>query len=159
TVTIQAKNADGSTNTTSFTVNGSDVAPSVAADNPSVTAPEFTGLSGTGTFSDVDDTVSISVMSGGGSVKNGSASSRAWKWTGTAPDESSPYTVTIQAKNSDGSTNTTSFAVNGSDVAPSVAADKPSVTAPEFTGLSGTGTFSDVDDTVSISVMSGGGSV
>jgi len=88
------------------------VAPSVAANSASVTAPEFTVVGNTGTFSDVDDAVTISVVSGGGSVSQVGSTSGTWSWSGTAPDESSAYTVTIKALNVDGSFSTTSFTVH-----------------------------------------------
>src|SRR5204863_155519 len=93
TVTIKIGRADGSIATTSFTVNATEVAPTVAADSASVTFPELTAASNTGTFSDVDDAVTISTDVG--SVSQVGTQSGTWSWTGTAPDESSPYTVTI----------------------------------------------------------------
>jgi len=83
-----------------------------------VTAPEFTVVGNTGTFSDVDDAVTISVLSGGGSVSQSGSTGGTWSWSGTAPDESSAYTVTIKALNIDGSFSTTSFTVHATDVAP-----------------------------------------
>ena len=61
--------------------------------------------------------------------------SGSWSWSGTAPDESSPYTVTITATNADHSVSSTSFSVQGSDVAPTVSANQSSVTQPEYTAV------------------------
>ena len=52
---LWATNADNSVTTTSFTVQGTDVASTVAADQSSVTQPEGAAVSNTGTFSDVDE--------------------------------------------------------------------------------------------------------
>src|SRR5205085_7745796 len=120
--------ADRTTSTTSFAVSFSDVAPSVAADSGSVSVPENTAATNTGTFSDFDDAVTITASTG--SVSQVGSHSGTWSWSGSG-DESSPYSVTITATNADGTTSTTSFAVSFSDVAPSVAADSGSVSVPE----------------------------
>ena len=104
-------------------------APTVAANSPSVTAPELTAVGNTGTFSDVDDAVTITASTG--SVSQVGSQSGTWSWTGTAPDESAPYTVTITATNADGSTATATFDVSFTDAAPTVAADNASVSAAE----------------------------
>ena len=148
-MTITATNADQSVSSTSFSVQGSDVAPTVAANQSSVTQPEYTAVSNSGTFADVDDAVTISTDVG--TVSQVGGQSGSWSWSGTAPDESSPYTVTITATNADQSVSSTSFSVQGSDVAPTVSANQSSVTQPEFTAVSNSGTFADVDDAVTIS--------
>ena len=86
-----------------------------------------------------------------GTVSQVGGQSGSWSWSGTAPDESSPYTVTITATNADQSVSSTSFSVQGSDVAPTVSANQSSVTQPEFTAVSNSGTFADVDDAVTLS--------
>ena len=98
-----ATNADNSVTTTSFTVQGTDVASTVAADQGSVTPPEGAAVSNTGTFSDVDDAVTISASVGTVTQDN---TQGTWSWSGTAPDEASPYTVTIMATNADKSVTT-----------------------------------------------------
>src|SRR5206468_10244085 len=82
---------------TSFTVNATDVAPSVAADNASVTFPELSAASNTGTFADVDDAVTISADVGW--LGEDACALGTWCWTVWRPDEASQYTVTITAKN------------------------------------------------------------
>ena len=132
TVTITATNADQSVSSTSFSVQGSDVAPTVSANQSSVTQPEYTAVSNSGTFADVDDAVTISTDVG--TVSQVGGQSGSWSWSGTVPDESSPYTVTITATNADQSVSSTSFSVQGSDVAPTVSANQASVTQPENHG-------------------------
>src|SRR5207248_1571434 len=64
TVIITSTNADTSTSSTSFAVSFTDVAPTVAAANASVTSNEGQSASNTGTFADYDDVVSLSVNEG-----------------------------------------------------------------------------------------------
>jgi hypothetical protein len=112
TVIITAKNADGSTATTSFTVSFTDVAPTVAADHASVNAPGNAVATNSGTFADFDDAVTISASHG--TVTQSGSQSGTWSWSSPG-NELSPYTVTIKATNADGSTATTSFTVTFSD--------------------------------------------
>src|SRR5215471_11863312 len=65
---------------------------------------------------------------------------------GTTPEASSPSTVPTTATNADNSVTTTSFTVNGTDVAPTVAADNSSVSAAEGAAMGNTGAFADGDD-------------
>src|SRR5204862_467196 len=125
-VTVTATNADGSVATTTFHVSFTDVAPSVAADHPSVSAAENAAASNTGTISDFDDALTISASSG--SISQSGSQSGALPISGSG-DESTPYDVTVTATNADGSTATTTFHVSFTDVAPSVAADNASVSA------------------------------
>jgi autotransporter-associated beta strand protein/parallel beta-helix repeat protein len=154
TVTVTAVNSDGTTATTVFTVNGTDVNPNVAANSASVSGPENGTATNSGTYSDVDDPVSVS---GPGVTDLGSGH---WSWSGSAPDEGSSYSVTVTATNADGSTNTTVFTVHGTDVSPSVTASSASVGAAEAASATNTGSFADFDDVVtSVAVISGPGSV
>jgi hypothetical protein len=107
-VTITATNADGSTTTANFGVGFTDVAPTVAADQPSVSAPVNTSATDTGTFSDYDDAVTISASTG--TVTQVGTSSGTWSWSGTAT--AAPFTVTVTATNADGATAPTSFTVS-----------------------------------------------
>src|SRR5262249_62359314 len=65
-----------------------------------------------------------------GTVTQSGSQSGTWSWSGTG-DEDSPYTVTITATNADGSSSTVTFDVSFTDVAPTVSANSPSVSAPE----------------------------
>ena len=155
-VVIEATNADGSTATTTFTLNVTDVAPTVAADNGTVTTPENATTSNTGTFADYDDAVTISELSGpAGTISQTSGISGTWSWTQNNPVDEGSYAVVIEATNADGSTATTTFTLNVTDVAPTVAADNGTVTTLENATTSNTGTFADYDDAVTISELSG----
>src|SRR5204863_117898 len=118
-------------------------APVVGADSGSVTAAENAPASNSGTWSDYDDTVTLSADAGS-LVQHANGT---WSWTGTG-DENSPYTVTITATNADLSTNTTTFAVTFTDLAPVVSADSGAVSAPENAAASNSGSWSDYDDAV-----------
>src|SRR5207245_1022758 len=59
------------------------------------------------------------------------------------------------ATNADGSTATTSFGVSFTDVPPTVAANRASVTVAEGTTASTAGTFADFDDPVTITASVG----
>src|SRR5207253_1753862 len=151
-------NADGTTATTSFSVSFSDVAPSVGTNNSSVSGSENTGASNSGSFSDFDDTVTMSVLSGPGSVTQSGTQSGNWSWSGAADESGNPYTLVIKATNADGTSATTSFTVSFTDVAPGIGADHPSVTVNEGQTASNTGTFADYDDSVT-SITASVGSV
>src|SRR5207244_3449188 len=130
-----------------------NVAPSVAADNASVTVNEGQTASNTGTFSDPGlDTVSLSASVGTVTGTNG-----AWSWsfaTNDGPDRSE--TGPITATGSDGAATTTTFSLVVNNVAPSVAANQASVTVNEGQTANNTGTFSDPGlDTVSLTASVG----
>jgi hypothetical protein len=154
TVTITATDSDGASNSTSFGLTVDNVAPSVAADNASVTVNEGDTASNSGTLSDPGaDTVALSA-SAGTVTDNGDGT---WSWslaTTDGPDDS--QTVTITATDSDGASNSTSFGLTVDNVAPSVAADNASVTVNEGDTASNTGTLSDPGaDTVALSASAG----
>jgi len=88
---------------TTFDVSFTDVAPTVAADNASVTVPENQAASNSGTFSDYDDAVTVSASSGSVTPSGG-----GWSWSGSG-DEDHPYTVTITATNTDGNSASTTL--------------------------------------------------
>ena len=148
TVTITATDSDGAVTTTTFALVVNNVAPTVAANNATVTVNEADTATNSGTFNDVgDDTVVIT--SSIGSITQGAGT---WNWsydTSDGPDES--QTVTITATDSDGAVTTTTFALVVNNVAPTVAANNATVTVNEADTASNSGTFNDVgDDTVVI---------
>jgi VCBS repeat-containing protein len=145
----------GPSNAKTFTI--TEVAPAVS-NNGNVGGAEFSGVSNTGSFSDIDDPVTISVQSGGGSVTQSGTTSGTWTWSGAAPEDGVPTTVVIRATNNEGASSTTSFTVSGTEVPPTVS-NNGNVSAAELLTASNTGSFSDIDDPVTISVQSGGGSV
>ena len=153
TVTITATDSDGALATTTFDLTVNNVAPSVAADDSTVTVNEGETALNTGTFSDpgVDD-VTITASIGTIMQDNGT-----WSWsfaTTDGPDDS--QTVIITATDSDGAASTVSFDLTVDNVAPVVAADNSGATVDEGQTAVNAGTFSDVgDDTVSLSASIG----
>ena len=145
------KNGGFTDYTTSITIN--NVAPSVAANNASVTLNEGQTATNSGTFSDPGvDTVTITA-----SVGTISTGSGTWSWsfnTNDGPDQT--QTVTITATDSDGAASTTTFALVVNNVAPSVARNTATVTVNEGAIASNTGTWSDPGlDVVTLSASVG----
>src|SRR5207302_1235804 len=85
----------GQTTTTTGAVAGAEAAPTVSS-NGNVSAAERSNVTNTGSFSDVDDPVTISVQSGPGSVTQSGSTSGTWSWSGTAPEDGGPVTVVIK---------------------------------------------------------------
>src|SRR5260370_1109177 len=125
TITITATNADNTVSTTTFTLHVTDVAPTVSADQSTVTFAENAAASNSGTFADFDDGVTISV-SGGGSVTQDNTA-HTWSWSQAAPLADGDHTITITATNADNTVSTTTFTLHVTDVAPTVSADQSTV--------------------------------
>ncbi|HTU23523.1 MAG TPA: Ig-like domain-containing protein [Gemmataceae bacterium] len=151
TASVKVVNCDGgsrTSNTVTFTI--TDAVPTVSADKASVTAPETQAATNTGTWSDYDDSVTLS-------ADHGTVTQNAngtWSWSGT-DDESSPYTVTITATDADGGKSTTSFNVSFSEVAPNVAVTTAPTSVAENAIASASGSFSDHDHNVTLSASEG----
>src|SRR6185369_17109089 len=64
----------------SFSVDVLDIAPTVAADNSAVSAAEDGAATNSGTFSDYDDAVTITVSSG--TITQSGTQSGTWSWSG-----------------------------------------------------------------------------
>ena len=153
TVTVTVTGQDNSSLSDTFTVNVANVAPSVAADNATVTVDEGQTATNTGTFSDPGaDTVTITASIG---TITQNAGTWSWSFDSTdGPDES--QTVTITAEDDDGAQSTITFDLVVNNVAPSVAADNATVTVDEGQTATNTGTFSDPGaDTVTITASVG----
>jgi hypothetical protein len=142
--TYQAYDGEDYSNDATVTIN---VAPSVAADNASVTVDEGQTAANTGTFSDPGDDVAVTASVE--AVTQDGTESGTWSWsfdTTDGPDES--QTVTITATDSDGALSTTTFVLTVNNVAPSIAVDNALVTVEEGQTAANTGTFSDPGDDV-----------
>ena len=153
-VTILAANAGGSQASAVFHVEVTDAPPMVTVDQAAVSAWEGTTATNSGTWSDFDDPVTLSASRG--SVTQ--HSDGTWSWS-LAGDEIDSGSVTILATNSAESTAAVSFQVTFADRPPTIASDSSEVSAPENGLAANGGTFSDADDAVTISVLSGGGTV
>ena len=143
TVTIRATDDDGDWTETTFdlTVRGGE--PAVAADNPSVAVDEGQTAANTGTFSDRDVNV-VTIAASIGTLTQVGTQNGTWSWsldTADGPDQS--QTVTIRATDDDGDWTETTFDLAVGNLAPTVAADNPSVTVDEGQTATNTGTFSD----------------
>jgi Ca2+-binding RTX toxin-like protein len=140
-VTITATDSDGAATSTSFALIVNNVAPSIAADNASVTVDEAQTAMNRGTFGDPGlDTLGLTA-SIGVVTDNGDGT---WSWsfgTNDGPDQT--QTVTITATDSDGAATSTTFALIVNNVAPSIAADNAAVTVDEAQTAANTGTFGD----------------
>jgi hypothetical protein len=139
TVTILATNADGSRATSSFNVIFTDVAPTLAPTNTSVTVNEGQTATNSGSFSDYDDAVTITASQG--TVTQTAGRSGNWSWS-QAGLEAGNYTINITAVNADGSKATASFVVKINDVPPIVQVSSPPNGVP---GQPRTFTFSVTD--------------
>ena len=125
-----ATNAAGTTTSTTprldllAALQNANVAPTVSADQVSVTADEGSTATTTGTATDGDGTVT-SVTASRGSV---SRSGGTWTWSDLVVEGPSDDTVTITATDDKGEQATTSFALHVDNVAPSVTLDPVSPT-------------------------------
>lgn len=123
--------------------------PLVSADNGAVSTPEGADASNTGAVSDPDGDAVTLTASAGTVVNNGDGT---WSWSNAAPDGPDAYSVTIDADDGNGGTNTATFDVTVLNVAPDVAADNDPVFTNEGTDAANSGTYGDVDaDTVTLS--------
>jgi hypothetical protein len=115
-VTLTATDKDGGVGTTTATITVLNVAPTVNADNPTVTVNEGQTASNTGTYSDPTD--SITLTASVGTVTQTGTTNGTWSWSYTPSDGGAQsQTVTIAAF--DGTTpTTTTFALTVVNVAP-----------------------------------------
>jgi uncharacterized repeat protein (TIGR01451 family) len=98
-------------------------APSVAADQPSVTVNEGQTASNTGTFSDIDgDTVQLGANVGT-VTKTGA---NTWSWSlATTDGNAGPFLVTITADDGRGGMQTANFSYSVANVAPTISLSGP----------------------------------
>jgi len=98
-------------------------APSVAADQPSVTVNEGQNATNTGTFSDIDgDTVQLGANVGT-VTKTGA---NTWSWSlATTDGNAGPFLVTITADDGRGGMQTANFSYSVANVAPTISLSGP----------------------------------
>jgi uncharacterized delta-60 repeat protein len=141
TVTITATDSDGIATSTSFNLVVNNVAPTVAAENASVTVSEGATAGNTGTFADLGADVVTLSASVGNIVDNGNGT---WSWshpTTDGPDQS--QTVTITATDSDGLATSTGFNLVVNNVAPQNVDAGADQTVDEGDTVSLSGSFTD----------------
>jgi hypothetical protein len=138
TFTVMATDTVGVSDSHSYTI---AVSPAVQVTTTTVTAPEGSNVSNTGTFSNYGVTLSAS----SGIVTQDNVNG-TWSWSGPAPDDT-PYDVTISATGTNGVISTASFHVAFTDVAPTFVSQAfNSVTTTAGVAASNSGVFSEFDD-------------
>jgi PKD domain-containing protein/Big-like domain-containing protein len=116
----------------------SNQAPTVAANSSSVTFPEGTTATNTGTYSDPDgDNVALSASSG--TLTKTGTSSGTWSWSQVSADESPVQQVTITANDGRGASTQVMFNVTIVPVPPTVTIVGAPSSGPEGTGITLTG--------------------
>ena len=141
TVTVTATDSDGTVTSTTFDLIVANVAPTVSADNATVTIDEGATASNSGAFADVgNDGVTLSATAGT-VIDNGDGT---WSWsfdTSDGPDDS--QTVTVTATDSDGAVTSTTFDLTVANVAPTVSADDATVAVNEGSTATNAGPVGD----------------
>lgn len=126
--------------------------PTIAASGGSASANEGSSANKTGTFSDIDpgDSVTISKVSGPGTITQTGTSSGTWTWSYSASDGPESGTVIVKAADTHGGSTTTSFSYTITNVSPVVSASstEPIIDAGVSylevgTAFTGGGTFTD----------------
>ncbi len=153
-VTITATDSDGAATDVTFDLTVNNVAPTIAADNASITIDESDMATNTGTFGDVGDDTMTLTASIGTVIDNGDGT---WSWSFDSTDgPDDTQVVTITATDSDGAATDVTFDLTVNNVAPTIAADNALVTINESQTATNTGTFGDVgDDTMTLSASVG----
>jgi hypothetical protein len=98
-----------------------NAAPSIAAAQSSITAPEGSPAANSGTFSDADAGDNVTLSASTGTVVKTGGNSGTWSWSMNAPDgPAAAQTVTITASDGKGGSAAVSFTVTVDNVAPTV---------------------------------------
>ena len=142
TVTVTATDAGGLTATQTFAYGATNVAPRVTVAASDATGTEGQTLAATGTFADVaGDTLTITRSAGDGTVVDNRDGT--WTWSLDATNETSG-TVTVEASDGDGGTQTDTFEYSAANVAPGVRTAAVDAVGNEGSTLTAAGAFSDV---------------
>ena len=126
TFTYAASDGLGGTDTATvtITVDGVNDAPTIDADNASMTVSEGDAAVNTGTFGDVDLTDNVTITASVGSVTKVGTNSGTWSWSFNASDgPDQTQLVTITANDGNGGVVTTAFDLTVNNVAPTLALD------------------------------------
>jgi hypothetical protein len=156
TVTITATDSDGASDIAAFGLTVNNVAPTPVAGSSTVTVNEGDPALNAGTFFDPGDDV-VTVTASVGTITQTAGASGTWSWLFSTDDgPADTQIVTITATDSDGASDTTTFALVVDNVAPTPAADSGSVTVAEGAVAANTGSFFDPgDDFVTITASIG----
>ncbi len=112
--------------TTWVVVGNVNHAPSVAADNSTVTVNEGTAPANTGTFSDPDGDI-VGIRASAGTVSKTGNSSGTWSWTQPASDEAPGQTITITADDGNALSATAIFTITVTGMAPTASISSAAV--------------------------------
>src|SRR5262249_10918556 len=113
-----------------------DAHPTISGEN--IHACEGGVAVNSGSFSDYDDVVSVSLLSGPGSVTQsgtGVGLPGTWHWSSGSGLAVGSYTVVLRATNADGSTADTAFTVDVGNATPTVTSITITSTGPYFAGI------------------------
>src|SRR5262249_55089860 len=117
-ITVTISHDSAPTATANSTASVADAAQGIAATSPSSSPPNASSATGSGSFSDYDDAVTVSQVSGpSGSISQTSGTSGTWTWTQSGALDEGSYTVVVKATG-DQDSPTTSFTFTVTDVAP-----------------------------------------
>lgn len=117
-----------------------NVDPIVTVADAAVTTPEGTVAGNTGSVSDADGDI-VTLTSSVGSVTNNGDGT--WTWSNAAPDGPDAYVVTIDADDGNGGTDSTTFSVAVTNVAPVANAGADQIGVLRNSTVSVTGTWTD----------------
>ena len=149
TVSITAEDDDAGVTVETFQLTVTNAAPTLTIDNANVVVGEGVTATNAGTVADLGlDNITLTASFG---TVTQNAGTWSWSYESTGvPDES--QTVMITATDSDGATSDVSFDFVVTNVPPVVAVDVATLSTPEGSQVSNTGTFADVGgDIVSVS--------
>ena len=99
-----------------------NVAPTVGADNATVTATEGTTATNTGTYSDVNVAQNVTITASIGAVTKTGTNTGTWSWSLATNDNAAAQTVTITANDGAGGVTTTTFQLTINNANPVVGA-------------------------------------
>jgi hypothetical protein len=121
---------------TFLTAGATNHPPAVTVNSPTVTAPEGSAITNSGTFSDPDNDP-VALKASLGTVSKSGAGT--WTWSTPPQDEAAAQTVTITADDGQGATATVSFTFTVTAVPPIVTLGGSGSSVPEGTAVSLTG--------------------
>lgn len=112
-----------------------NTAPSVSANNASVTGSEGAAVSNSGTFSDANLGDDVVITASKGTVTKSGSNSGTWTWSYAGPDDEATNTVTITANDGQGGIATITFQLTVNNANPTATAN--SYSTAQATAISG----------------------
>jgi len=161
TVTITATDANHAATTQTFTLNVTNLPPSLTLNSTTVTVNEGSAASNSGTFADPGSTDDVTVTASIGVITHqdiGSSGNWTWSYTPTSGIPASQIVI-ITATDEAGATATQSFTLNVTTVPPTLTIAKPTVTVLEGAVAGNNGTFADAGSSDTVTVTSSIGAI